>query len=194
MTATFNCNARPALRWLVLLVIALVAACDDANFGNPRHVTESTGVEYAWTCRSDGCEATNDSEPVVTCDGVVSNGVGYVRSRFVKLCSTLPLGAVGWATFPESCRLVACERNAECPRWDDATYVCENGLCQKEGHDDVLRGSDMIALCLADEPRPADCADVEDDPIYVEASARVASACGDSAGICTSVPDGCRVP
>jgi hypothetical protein len=179
--------------WTAAIIsVALVISACSGNYGNPTSVTDTTGEGFTWTCRSDGCSAESESGLTVACWGGPNQGFMYFRSRFVVLCPAYR--ASGFATtLGHLCRIVACEHSSECPQFEGALFECENGLCQREGHDDTLRSDDVIALCLADVPRPENCE--EFDPLVEQAYADAEASCGTELGaVCEWLPDGCRAP
>ena len=181
------------LVFVLVSAAALASGCND-NFGNPSRVIDTTGERFTWTCYSDGCDVASEADLAIPCGGAPNDGYLYSRGRFVEICPAYESGGLS-STSGELCRLLACVDDGECPRYADDQYACENGLCQLEGHDGLLSASDMLALCLADVPRAADCADARTDPAVMMAYAQVEAACGTEIGAtCASVPDGCRVP
>jgi hypothetical protein len=180
--------------WLLgALSAALNVSCGSSN---PEGVRDTTGATFSWTCSDDGCTVEPiDAPPPAQC-GSSRVFHSIIQGNFINICSvaSLPDSGGAWFTDASLCRLVACDSDDECPQWQGAEYACSAGLCQNvEPKGERIKEGEVIALCMAEEPRPSDCRAQLLDPEVASQFARARASCESVTGPCT-VPADCRQP
>lgn len=179
--------------WLLgALSATLNVSCGSTN---PEALRDTTGATFSWTCSDTGCKlAPLDAPPPAQCDGS-EVFYSYFWGNFVEICSANALSDSGaWGTDASLCRFVACDSDDECPQLPGDEYACTAGLCRNvELKSKQLGLDEVIALCMAEVPRPLDCRAQHNDPEVASLFERVQKGCESIVGPC-AIPADCRKP
>jgi hypothetical protein len=185
-------------RWVQLLGVLSAALNVSCGNSNPEVVRDTTGATFSWTCSEDGSYNEGctikplDAPPPAQCDDR-KVWYSYAWGNFFEICSVFSAEPAFWGTDASLCRFVACDSDDDCPQFPDAEYACSAGLCQNVAPKRGLYQSDVVELCMADNPRPLDCHAQLDDPEVAAQFDLARESCDSFTGPCT-VPADCRQP
>ncbi|MDI3285765.1 hypothetical protein [Polyangium sp. 15x6] len=192
MSTRSSGHGSPRWAWLLgTLSAALNVSCGDSN---PDVLRDTTGATFSWTCSLATCTVEPvDAPPPAQCnDSKVF--YSYLWGNFFEVCSVVGMDdGRSWFTNGSLCRFVVCDSDDECPQLPNAKYACSAGLCQNVESKGEVHEAQVVALCMAEEPRPSDCQAQIDDPEVSAQFARARENCESPSGPCT-VPAECRQP
>jgi hypothetical protein len=185
------------------MVVVLAAACSDADT-DPRgvRIVDQSGGEFFWTAEEHVHRIAGVSPELLPCGEDEHADYTYRWNRFVSvvgMCWDLD-GSGGWTSSAWD-RAVVCDRDEDCPQLTrhDEAFECRAGFCQSvdlEAHPAGIPGySDMVLLCLGDEPRP-EVIDYDGHPNALDHLLDVAcpGQYGQTDEPCLSIPDECPDP
>lgn len=172
------------MRFAWLFLVGLTACSHQ-----PGSLRDTTGTVWSWSCSATACSGAPTADAGAP---ACHFAYGSSGSRVFLLCSG-PIDDAGtWTLDPLTCRPAVCFRDSDCPTIGGGRVLqCTGGLC--EDHDQFPSPSspeEAAALCLADVPRPAPCADVGADPATQAAVSVIDGGC---AAPCV-LPVSCRQP
>ena len=201
--------ARPLrATWLPLLVLLVGCPGSDDDSAprepGPEHVTDTLGVVYRVDEEGGGYVTEDPSAGIAPCDGEPEFTFDWGRTGIAMMCARSPEGGGSQA---ETCRPLACSRDAECPfQPPHLDSACIRGICQCVSGacpcvedqcpppriDGLVSDEEVVALCLHDTERPGACPWVLNPPPNIQLVADALDAC-DELERCP-VPSECLQP
>jgi hypothetical protein len=188
-----------------VLCLAFVACGHGDNPGPsrtlPPELTDTTGEKFSFQGSDGGLSfelvpGRAELMPVSCQTGagpevfIVNPAHNVVIIEAVRLLSTTLINGQAQPSFNEPAELmhpVRCTTSSQCP-----LSVCKNGLCRTTAL--PMSTVDVLALCFADLPWPADCATLYTGTYSARLSEVIAACPSSTSGGCASVPQDCRQP
>ena len=191
------------------LATLFVACSSSPNASNPKTLRDTTGLVFGWSC-DQTCSVNAPRNAPLPADCGSGVHYDYDDIRIALICLSVPQPQVGPGVsqfLDTSCRPVACDTSAECPRFAEANFECKAGLCQRIGDSfTAVTELDAVALCLSSVPRSPSCSAAGADPVVQQAETAAQASCSppnpnpppDATGYTLlercQVPQGCRTP
>lgn len=182
-----------------ILLTLLLAACPSSNddaapaasSAVPEVLRDTSGAQFEVVDGDlDDLRATLDAELPPPCDGAQATEFAFWlgETGLSMICLLDPDTGGPSELF---CRPIACDTFEECtPGFSciEGTCRCAGGICRTTDGQGRVDDDELIALCLADQPRSTMCPPELD---ALELYNSIGSACDEETGLC-AVPAACR--
>jgi hypothetical protein len=129
------------MRGIVWLFLVVVCGCTARAQATTTTLRDTTGATFQLACDRDGtCELTaTGATPAAPACGDGTPAYSYTWARFIEICAASQHDASsGLVELAENtCRIVVCGSDSDCPTLEGAVFACANGLCQAANDHDT---------------------------------------------------------